>query len=107
MKTPENFVKKLLDACVDLAHKMIDKGYASAWFSWLEWIVLTSAIFVAGRRVGSPILVGIAAVSAVVLFFVGLAGVEKFRDEVLPSQTRVAFSSVFFAAIIDELVKCR
>jgi hypothetical protein len=81
----EDFDKKLFNTAVDIGHRMIDRGYVQAWFSWIEWIGLTALILVAAKRTSSGFLYFVAAISAFILFFVGLAGVEKLRDELLPS----------------------
>jgi hypothetical protein len=81
----QDFDRKLFNAAVDLGHRMIDKGYVKAWFSWIEWIGLTALIFVAAKRADSPFLYAVGGISGFILFFVGLAGVEKLRDDLLPS----------------------
>ncbi len=84
-KALEELDQKLFDAAVDLGHRMIEKGYAQAWFSWIEWIGLNALIFVAAKRTHSTFLYLVSVISAIMLFFVGLAGVEKLRDDLAPS----------------------
>lgn len=82
---PVELDQKLFNAAVDLGHRMIEKGYAHAWFSWIEWIGLTAVIFVAAKHAHSGFLYAVGGISTVMLFFVGLAGVEKLRDDLVPS----------------------
>lgn len=77
--------QRIFNWFVDTAHKLMDRGYVRAWFSWLEWILITGLIAAAAKKAGSPLLYGLTAICAVMLFFVGLAGVEKLRDDLVPS----------------------
>uniref|UniRef100_UPI003892AE93 hypothetical protein n=1 Tax=Vibrio parahaemolyticus TaxID=670 RepID=UPI003892AE93 len=29
--------------------RLVDKGYVKAWFSWVEWVTLTAAIWVVDK----------------------------------------------------------
>jgi len=80
----EDLDQKLFNVAVDFGHAMINKGYAKAWFNWIAWIGLVALIFVAAKRASSCFLYAVGVLSAVLLFFVGLAGVEKLRDDLLP-----------------------
>ncbi len=84
-KAIEELDQKIFNAAIDLGHRMIDKGYVQAWFNWIEWIGLTALIFVAAKRTHSSFLYVVAILSAMMLFFVGLASVEKLRDDLIPS----------------------
>lgn len=97
----EDFDKKLFNAAVDLGHRMIDRGYVQAWFSWIEWIGLTALIVVAAKRTNSNFLYVVAAFSAVILFFVGLAGVEKLRGDLLPYIKGGKIVVLFVAVLIS------
>lgn len=102
-KTNKELDQKIFDAFVDLAHVMIEKGYAKAWFNWIEWIGLTTLIFIAAKKIDSSFLYTVAIFSAFILFFVGLAGVEKLRDDFVPSFPGGKLVSIivsFFLSII-------
>jgi uncharacterized membrane protein YhaH (DUF805 family) len=101
MKSFKDLDQKLFDAAVNFGHKMIDKGYVRAWFSWLEWIGLTAIIFVAAKRAQSNFLYVIGAFSVIILFFVGLAGVEKLRDQLFPSIRTGKIVILVFAMLIS------
>lgn len=84
MRLPEDVDARAFNWAVDLGHKLIDRGFAKAWFTWLEWVAATALLYVAGRHAQSASLLAVAGVSALVLFFVGLAGTEKLCDALLP-----------------------
>jgi hypothetical protein len=77
--------QRIFNWFVDTAHKLMNRGYIRAWFSWLEWILITGLITAAARKANSFTLYALAAICALMLFFVGLAGVEKLRDDLVPS----------------------
>lgn len=98
----EDFGERLFNASVNLGHKMLDRGYVKAWFNWIEWISLTSLIFVVAKRTNSWFLYGVVALSAFILFFVGLAAVEKLGDELVPLSARNGkIVKLFIAALIN------
>lgn len=76
--------QRIFDWFVNTAHQLMDKGYVGAWFSWLQWILVTGLIAVAAKKAHSLLLYGLTVVCALLLFFVGLAGVEKLLDDLLP-----------------------
>lgn len=84
MPSLEDIDRKALDWAIGLGHRMIDRSYAKAWFSWLEWIGLTSLVYALARRSDSVFLYAVALASSAVLLFVGLAGVEKLCEDLLP-----------------------
>ncbi len=81
MSNSKDFIQKSLDWLIDQTHSMIEKGYVQAWFSWLEWLFITSLILVVAQKTNNIFVCGLGAICTVLLFFVGLAGVEKIRDE--------------------------
>nr|NJM04697.1 hypothetical protein [Desulfobacula sp.] len=56
----------------------MDKGYAKAWFAWVEWVTLSSFLYVASVKLEVFILKIISGFSFRVVFFVGLAAAEHF-----------------------------
>jgi hypothetical protein len=77
--------KKLFNLAIDFGHRMIDKGYVQAWFSWLEGVILVGLIMAGARLSSSGFLYFVAIFSVLILFFVGLAGVEKLQEDFFPS----------------------
>lgn len=55
-------------------------GIPQAWFSWLGWVGITALLFTAAKAASSVGLLLAGVFSVVVLFFVGLAGAERFMD---------------------------
>jgi hypothetical protein len=102
-KTLEDLDQKLFNSAVDLGHRLIEKGYARAWFCWIEWIGLNALVFVAAKRSHSTFLYIVAAISAIMLFFVGLAGVEKLQDDLVPSIKGGKILTVIVAFVISIL----
>lgn len=77
---PKDPMEKFLDFLIDQTRSLIEKGYIHAWFTWLEWLFITSLILLAAQRSSSFILWALGIACAVLVFFAGLAGVEKIRD---------------------------
>ena len=66
---------------VDYFVDCIRKGCLEAWFKWLEWIVLTSALLAAARLSDSLILSLVAHLCVVILAFSIIVLVDRFiRD---------------------------
>ena len=91
--------QKLFNAAVNLAHRMIDNGYARAWFSWIEWIGLTMFILLAAKKIESYLLFFVGGISLVMLFFVALAGIERAFDDIFPRRKRAKSSLIFVSAV--------
>lgn len=94
---------RLFNVAMDFANLLVDRGYAKAWFNWIEWIGLTAVIYVAAIHSDSWFLLGAAIVSSILLFFIGLAGVEKIIKELIPTFENKPFISIVIAGIISSL----
>ena len=91
--------QKFFNAAVNFAHRMIDNGYARAWFSWIEWIGLTMFILLAAKKIESYLLFFVGGLSSVMLFFVALAGIERAFDDIFPLLKRAKISLIFVSAV--------
>ncbi|MFC1536460.1 hypothetical protein ACFL48_01435, partial [Pseudomonadota bacterium] len=65
--------RNFFDKCMDLSKEMLKRGYTRAWFTWLEWITITSFFLALGVKVSSVLLVVLGALSGALIFFTGLA----------------------------------
>jgi hypothetical protein len=68
---------KILDSMVRLGGYLNNRGYVKAWFTWLEWVGLTTILFIAHDKVKSICALIAGIVSAILLFFVAIAAIEK------------------------------
>ena len=77
---------KLFDRLVQLGQVALEKGYAKAWFSWIEWVGLTALLFLAFEYSRSLLVAIATLISVFILFFVALAGVEIWLYDFLESK---------------------
>ncbi|WP_394146603.1 hypothetical protein [Vibrio atypicus] len=49
--------------------RLVDKGYVKAWFSWVEWVTLTAAIWVGAKAWDSSLLYVIGSISTVLVWW--------------------------------------
>ena len=88
---------------MDFASLLVDRGYAKAWFNWLEWIVLTSAIYAIALKANSGFLVVLAVMCTIILFFIGLVGVEKVIKDTIPSIQHRTILSLLIVGIVSSI----
>jgi hypothetical protein len=69
--------ERAFDKLVNAGSFFLKKGYARAWFTWLEWVGLASILLVAGRKTDSVLMMVIGFLSIGLVFFVSLAAVES------------------------------
>ena len=103
IKFLEDIDIKLFNLLMDFAGHLIDRGYAKAWFNWIEWIGLTAFIYAAAMRADSGFLLGVAIISSILLFFIGLVGVEKLIKDLIPTIQHRKVLALFIVAIISSL----
>lgn len=80
--------------------RLIDRGYVSAWFSWLEWVLVAGLLLAIGNKTGFWLLQAIGWGSAALLVFVGITAVERVKSEYITSQTGAGASTVGIALVV-------
>src|SRR3989344_8529084 len=55
---------------------MFDGSVGEVWFRWVEWVLVTGALYAAGNIAKSPALTGFAYFSGVLTFFYALDKIE-------------------------------
>jgi len=91
----------IFNKAMDITQTLIDKGYVRAWFDWLEWVGLSALLYTAGLKLNSFILLLLGVISLIIVFFVGLAGVEKFTVHLLPSLLKKPLLLIFIVITIS------
>lgn len=66
-----------------LADWLYSNGYIKAWFSWIEWVTLTSAFIAVGWNKHLTALIVIGSISGIFLFEFALRGVVNTLRQLL------------------------
>ena len=90
MKDPEVEVRKIerrMDQLYDWVSRWLENGYIHSWFTWLEWITLTSVLVSATITVSyslAKIVLGLASIISIIFVTVtGFVGNSKLMIDVL------------------------
>lgn len=83
MKQPVDWEEKL--DIFNFAEAMLDKGYAKAWFTWLEWVTLTAAFLVLGHQAKSPVVLVLGGASAGLVLLIGMVGSQRLAIQLAGS----------------------
>lgn len=86
----EELDQKLFNKALDIGDILIDKKYASSWFSWVEWCTLTAVLFVVASKSDSGIVYFSASLSALVLVIVGFASVNRVVKDILKQELDIS-----------------
>jgi hypothetical protein len=93
--------QKLFNKAVDFGHLLLNKGYAKAWFTWVEWVTLSAFMYVAGVKLEAFNIKIIAGFSFMVVFFVGLAAVERFTSSKIQNFNGKPGRAIIFALVVN------
>lgn len=75
--------ERAFDKLVNVGSFFLRRGYARAWFTWLEWVGLASILLVAGRKADSVLMMVTGFLSIGLVFFVSLAAVESEIEKLI------------------------
>ncbi|MCF8261572.1 MAG: hypothetical protein K9J12_12415 [Melioribacteraceae bacterium] len=89
------------DIVFDVVKKALKNGYIHAWFTWLEWITITSVIFIAAAKLDDWFLNSVAWLSTVIGFVSGLVVVEDISIKFFPWLTKRPAIAIVIALIIN------
>lgn len=64
--------------------KFYDREFAEKWFSWIEWVTLTAAIWAIGENGKSLIVLCVAYLSAIIVMANAWASFDRFVDNKFP-----------------------
>ncbi|MFM5646349.1 hypothetical protein [Aeromonas caviae] len=90
------FHEKSFNAAMRVAEIAIERGYAKAWFSWIEWVTLTAVLFSAAKSASSNITMLAAIISALLLLFVALSSISHLIKDIA---TSVKFNKIWLWAL--------
>ncbi len=79
----EEIDHRIFNKMLNIADNAISNGYTKAWFTWIEWITLTSVLIIAGKKTGSLITMLAGGASIILLFFVALVGADRIISKLL------------------------
>lgn len=96
----DDLVDRTFDTIAQFFKELIDRDFQRSWFTWLEWVTVSAAIYGLGRKAGSPVLIGVALFSEILLFFTAWFGVERFVVEHLPAIAQKSRPVVFWLIVI-------
>ncbi len=85
MKDDRDWFDKGFDKTAESFRYFIKKGFAKAWFQWVEWVMLTAAMWAVAEKTGSVLVRVIAILSAAIVFFKAWHTMEQLADTLLPS----------------------
>ena len=88
--------EKSFNAAMSVAKIAIERGYAKAWFSWVEWVTLTAILFSAAKSASSTITMLAAILSALLLLFVALSSINSLIKDMAIS---VKFNKIWLWAL--------
>lgn len=81
-------IEKKFDEAVDKGinffRKLIEIEFDRIWFTWLEWVTISAAIYAVGRKTESPFIIAVSLFSGALLFFKGWIGAERFIVKNIP-----------------------
>lgn len=63
---------------------LFDGSVADAWFRWAEWLLVTAALYAAGRVSGSLMLKVFAYISAGLAMFYAMNRIEELNNSLFP-----------------------
>ncbi len=98
--------QRIFETVYEIAEKLLDKGYAKAWFLWLEWLILTSALLAIAIKTGSIIASFLAFGSGMLLFFIGLVSINRVfaayisKEKLEKRHYILAIITVYFGVIL-------
>ena len=72
------------DKGIDFFRKLIEIEFDKIWFTWLEWVTISAAIYAIGRKTESTFIIAVSFFSGALLFFKGWIGVERFVIKNIP-----------------------
>jgi len=81
-KNGNEWDQRIFDRAMNIAELALEKGYPQAWFKWIEWIAITSLLFIAFEKTHSFVLLPVAIISCVTLFFIALVGVDRVLADI-------------------------
>ena len=100
---PDDWFDKAFDKCCAFFEKIISRNIDHHWFRWLQWVVVTSALFAVWRKTGS-IFIGIITIfSTLFLIFRAWATTQELFKSYLTSlkeRPKIKFIPIIFLFIL-------
>jgi|GEM_PF-5442307 len=75
---------KAVDKVIDIFRKLIEIEFDKIWFTWLEWVTISAAIYAVGKKTDSKFIIAVSLFSGALLFFKGWIGLERFVVKNMP-----------------------
>ncbi|WP_417316141.1 hypothetical protein [Cycloclasticus pugetii] len=80
--------------------KFYESEFAKKWFSWLEWVTITAAIWAIGENGQSLLVSGVAYFSAIIVMANAWATFDNFIDKNFPNPKKLPRVAVHILSTI-------
>jgi len=81
--------RKTGDFWVDYVRPLFDGTFAREWFTWMEWLLVTAAVYAAGVAAKNVIVMFLGFASALLAFFYVAQKIEGLAKEASTAARRV------------------
>lgn len=99
---PDDWFYRAFEKTVPLFQKLIEKKFDEKWFTWLQWVMITAALYAVGEKTGS-VLVKIATIfSGAIIFCKAWLSTEDFFNKNVPypkDRSTLSRAFIFFVVL--------
>lgn len=78
LTTLKEWPDRVIEQLISIGRRVIELDFDRAWFAWVEWLILSSAVYAAGKKTGSLALLAVGVFSAGVLILSTWFRTERF-----------------------------